>query len=97
MARYPDEIQRMLEVLRHNRGFSEYEKWLDYGLRNSFKYVDAQTLERCPDCSSSSYQKLGQYVYYSTLIGLRTCSDCGLVYSDTHIDPALVAGQRVQG
>lgn len=81
----------MLEVLRRNKGFSEHEEWVDYGLRHSFEFVEAQTLDRCPDCVSPSYQKLGQYVYYSTLIGLRTCSDCGLVYADTHIDPALVA------
>lgn len=86
-----DEVQGMLDILRHNRGFSGHERWLDYALRHGFKHVEAWTLEGCPDCASCSYRKLGQYIYYSTLIGLRICSDCGLVYSDTHIDPALVA------
>ena len=46
-------------------------------------------LRSCPDCGSSESSAIGQYVYYSRLIKLRQCGVCGLVYSDTIIDPGV--------
>ena len=37
-----------------------------------------------------SRKQLGQYIYYSTLVGLQTCNSCGLVFADKRIDPSVV-------
>ena len=82
--------RHMIELLQFNRGFSHPEKWITYGIEHNFEKVQADKLEECPDCSSRSFDFVGQYVYYSTLVSLQTCAQCGLVFSDTRIDPQVI-------
>lgn len=76
----------MLELLRFNKGFTHPEKWIQYGLLHNFKKIQADQLEKCPDCNTGSLEFVGQYVHYSTLMSLQTCTECGLVFSDKRID-----------
>lgn len=85
-----EERRRLLEILRSNQGFSEPERWVEYAWQHTFKKTLAEKLIHCPDCGAGSYTTIGQYVYYSTLARLRTCSNCGLVYSDSRIDPEVI-------
>lgn len=70
-----------MEVLLHNKGFNKPEEWVGYARENGFKKVRAELVTECPDCGSRTASRIGQYVYYSNLFGLRSCR-CGLVYSD---------------
>lgn len=81
---------RLIDLLRSNRGFDNPEEWVEYAAEHGFRPVRATTLADCPFCGSPASSPLGQYVYYSTLARLLTCQSCGLVYSDTRIDPGLV-------
>lgn len=83
--------QQMLDILKANTGFYNPEEWIGFALQHSFQPVKATRLKVCPDCSAQHGKCIGQYIYYSTLIGLRRCSRCGLIYSDTHIDPKIVS------
>jgi SAM-dependent methyltransferase len=85
-----DERPQMLELIHGNKGFDVAEQWLEYGLRHGFRKVDATKRESCPDCGGSQSGSLGQYVYYSTLIKLKECGNCGLAWSDTLIDPDVI-------
>ncbi len=79
-----------LDILRHNRGFSQPHQWVSYAAAHGFRKVAAEKLDRCPDCTGPSVVKVGQYVYYSTLVVLYGCKTCGLVFSDTRIDADLI-------
>jgi len=81
---------QMLELLRSNKGFTQPEKWIEYGINNNFKKVHAIELEECPDCGSRSFTFIGQFVYYSTLINLQLCTQCGLAFTDKRIDPNII-------
>jgi 2-polyprenyl-3-methyl-5-hydroxy-6-metoxy-1,4-benzoquinol methylase len=85
-----DAKQKMLEVLQNNKGFIHPEKWIDYGLLHNFRRVEAEELYECPDCRCGSLAAIGQYVYYSTLVGLRECTQCGLLFSDKRIDSRVI-------
>ncbi|HVT40008.1 MAG TPA: methyltransferase domain-containing protein [Gemmatimonadaceae bacterium] len=76
----------MLELLEHNTGFEDPALWADYAGSHGFQRVAAVKIVRCPDCSAEPGRSYGQYVYYSTLIRLRECTRCGLIWSDAHID-----------
>ena len=78
------------KILHHNVGFEAPELWVDYALRHGFKRVTARKIPNCPDCGGNSKHRLGQYVYYSTLIHLEECDLCGLVWADAHLDPGVV-------
>lgn len=80
-----------LNILQHNRGFADPDKWLSYARERQFRLVHAEPVEACPDCGSGSAVTIGQYVYYSTLIHLRQCLDCDLVYTDSVIDPEVTS------
>jgi 2-polyprenyl-3-methyl-5-hydroxy-6-metoxy-1,4-benzoquinol methylase len=83
----------MRVLLQHNVGFDDSPRWVDYARSHGFSPVKATRVERCPDCSGSPGPRTwGQYVYYSTLIHLLECADCGLVWADAHIDPATIRG-----
>lgn len=82
--------ERMLDLLRLNRGFAAPEAWVEYALSHRFQRVTAEVLSVCPDCGLPPAGMLGQYVYYSTLIRLRQCGSCGLIYADTRIDPSVI-------
>jgi hypothetical protein len=84
------EREQWLDILRHNRGFAEPERWVSYARSQGFRKVTSTTVRGCPDCGGRLSNSLGQYVYYSTLIQLRQCCDCDLGYADTHIDPEVV-------
>ena len=71
-------------------GFDFPDEWVAYAAEHAFSAVKATRVEECPDCAGSSRSEWGQYVYYSTLMRLQQCSGCGLVYSDVHLDPAIV-------
>lgn len=80
----------MLEILRSNRGFLHPERWIKYGLSHNFVRIQADELNECPDCKCQSFSTVGQYVYYSTLMALRECRQCGLVFVDKRIDPEVI-------
>jgi SAM-dependent methyltransferase len=92
-----DRKQRMLDVLRSNKGFSEPERWLNYAIRHGLKRVRAEQLHQCPDCGCKTSRTVGQYVYYSTLVHLHECQACGLLYADKRIDPSLVRAHFERG
>jgi len=82
--------EEMLEILRQNVGFDSPQRWLDYALKHAFQRVHAVPITECPDCGSSPRRQLGQYVYYSTLIRLRECANCGLIWADAKLPPSVV-------
>ena len=86
-----DDRERLLEILRHNEGFAEPERWVEYARAHRFQPVRAYRLDRCPDCGTTASTPVGQYVYYSTLMTLRRCAECGLVYSDVRLDADVTA------
>jgi 2-polyprenyl-3-methyl-5-hydroxy-6-metoxy-1,4-benzoquinol methylase len=78
-------------VLRENLGFDEPDRWLDYARRKSFKRTAAMPVRYCPDCAGAPEPgHLGQYVYYSTLIRLLACRECGLIWANARIDPNVI-------
>lgn len=81
---------QMLKLLQLNRGFAYPEKWLDYAIKHDFRRIHSRKLNTCPDCNADLASTLGQFVYYSTLVKLKTCGSCGLVYADTHIDSSVI-------
>ncbi|MBT1071826.1 class I SAM-dependent methyltransferase [Pelotalea chapellei] len=85
-----EERSHMLDLLRFNKGFSSPEEWVDYGIQHNFKRVRADKLDACPDCSSRSSRSVGQFIYYSTLVRLQLCIDCGLIFADTRIDSQVI-------
>lgn len=80
----------MLEVLQFNKGFIHPVRWIDYGLSHNFRKVQAEELQECPDCKWRSFDVVGQYIYYSTLVSLRACTRCGLLFSDKRIDSRVI-------
>ena len=78
--------QDIVEILKHNGGFSRPEEWVRYAKQHHFRKVSSRKLEVCPDCNSRSREKLGQFIYYSNLICLYECGGCDLVYTDTVIE-----------
>src|SRR5690349_21635521 len=87
------ELEDLNEILRSNLGFPEgrTSDWAEYARSHGFKRVKAIKVARCPDCSGAPRRRaLGQYVYYSSLIHLLDCCDCGLIWADGHIDPNTV-------
>ena len=87
---------KILEVLQYNRGFIHPEKWIEYGITHKFKLIKADKIEECPDCSARSSEFVGQFVYYSTLVNLQKCAQCGLVFTDTRIDPNVISAHFEQ-
>jgi SAM-dependent methyltransferase len=77
----------MLAILQGNKGFDRPEQWIDYGMEHNFKPIKAVKLDYCPDCGNRIFKGIGQYIYFSTLIKLMKCKKCGLILSDTLIDP----------
>lgn len=64
---------------------------MDYARQHGFTLVNARTVSCCPDCSARARPRIwGQYIYYSTLLRLRECERCGLIWADARIDPDLV-------
>lgn len=80
-----------LAILTHNLGFEFPEEWVNYATTHSFARVRATAIPLCPDCGAPPTGQLGQYVYYSTLLRLRVCGACGLIWADAHLDPEVVA------
>lgn len=83
--------QDILEILRQNGGFSRPEEWVLYAKQHHFRKVPSRKLEVCPDCNSRIRKKLGQFVYYSNLVGLYECRGCDLVYTDTIVEHSTIA------
>jgi SAM-dependent methyltransferase len=81
---------RMRAVLRGNVGFDDPERWLDKALAGGFTRVEAIPRPVCPDCGGAAAEQLGQYVYYSTLMRLRGCGQCGLFWSDALLPAEIV-------
>jgi 2-polyprenyl-3-methyl-5-hydroxy-6-metoxy-1,4-benzoquinol methylase len=79
-----------LDILRTNQGFVQPHRWIGYARRHGFRPVPATKLSSCPDCGEVNGRTIGQYVYYSTLISLKACARCNLLYSDTRIHPAII-------
>lgn len=82
----PEQTRReALAVLRHNPGFSVPERWVDYALTHGFRRVEATPVPRCPDCGSDPERTVGQYVHRSSLVRLRECDACDLMWTDVRI------------
>lgn len=88
--RHEKKQQEMLLLLKDNKGFDQPEKWIRYGIDHNFQSIKAVTPDYCPDCGSQQFRTIRQYIYYSTLLKLRECCECGLVYSNTLIDPQVI-------
>lgn len=86
-----EQRQRMLKLLESNKGFDAPERWIDYGIAHNFQKIEAKQRENCPDCGGCVFSCIGQYIYYSTLLKLNECLQCGLVFSDTLIDPHVIS------
>ena len=80
-----------LAILRQNVGFDDPERWVDYAARHGFRPTAATPVPNCPDCGRAPAERLGQYVYYSTLIHLMRCGSCHLIWSDVHLDARIVS------
>lgn len=72
------------------QGFPHPDEWLDYAREHHLRRVTAEVVRACPYCSGTDHGLLGRYVYYSHLIGLRSCAGCGLIFADRRIQPDLV-------
>lgn len=81
----------VLELLRSNVGFDEPERWVEYARRHGFERIEATAVPDCPDCGAAPREVMGQYVYYSTLIHLRRCGACHLIWADAHLPPRVVS------
>lgn len=80
-----------LAILSHNVGFDNPSAWVSYAKRHDFRRISAVSVPACPDCGNNGNNRtLGQYIYYSTLIRLRECAKCNLIWSDAHLDPAVI-------
>lgn len=88
----PAEAIDALHILVANHGFrNDALEWLEYPKVRTFTRTQANPVTCCPDCGDTpKYRALGQYVYYSTLIRLRECGRCGLVWSDAAIDSTVL-------
>lgn len=80
----------VLDILMHNQGFANPESWISYARLHDFKKVSSFAILRCPDCGSSKFMIVGQYVYYSQLIRLKKCRRCLLRFSDVAIDQTII-------
>lgn len=91
------EYKYFFEILKHNKGFQNPHKWVDYAKKNNFRKVDAVNLYECPDCGDRNSKKIGQYIYYSNLIGMRVCKCCSLIYSDTMLNEDVIRDHFEKG
>lgn len=91
-ARAATSRQAALAILRHNQGFAEPDRWVEYALGHSFSPVRATPVPACPDCGAPPGGRLGQYVHYSTLLQLLQCPACGLIWASARLDPAVIRG-----
>jgi len=82
--------KELLKILNHNSGFDSPYEWLLYAEKHNFRKVESTGLGCCPDCRSSNRSKIGQQVYYSTLMSFMECCNCGLIYSDTHLNEDVI-------
>ena len=73
---------KYIEILLHNKGFDNPNRWVEYARSHDFKKVKAKKINYCPDCKSNDSSKIGQYIYYSNLISLKECNVCRLIFSD---------------
>lgn len=78
------------KILRENVGFDDPDRWVEFAIRHRFEPVRANRIRGCPDCGAPPSTLIGQFVYYSTLCRLACCPACGLVYSDVHLDQAVI-------
>ena len=81
----------MAEILAANTGFENPALWIPYALEHDFTRIEPQRVNRCPDCSEEQSQEIGQYAYYSTLIRLKRCKRCQLIFSDVLLSPEVIA------
>jgi SAM-dependent methyltransferase len=85
-----DDRISVLSVLQHNVGFDVPERWIDYAMRHGFRPVKAMVVGHCPDCGDKPKRSLGQFVYYSTLVRLVECVNCGLAWTNVRLDPRVL-------
>lgn len=81
----------LLTLLRSNNHFEHPELWLDFARENAFREVSSTRRLACPDCGSTNFTPIGQYIYYSSLIRLQRCGACDLVFSDVLLAPEVIA------
>jgi 2-polyprenyl-3-methyl-5-hydroxy-6-metoxy-1,4-benzoquinol methylase len=83
--------ENALLILRHNVGFARPEPWVDYAIENRFREIPAYAVPNCPDCGAPPAGEMGEYIHYSTLMRLRRCGSCHLIWSDARVDPGALA------
>lgn len=83
--------QEALAILRHNAGFRDAREWISLAQEHYFERVDAETIDRCPDCRARERSYFGQYIYYSCLARLWSCTNCCLIWSDLRLPETTVA------
>jgi 2-polyprenyl-3-methyl-5-hydroxy-6-metoxy-1,4-benzoquinol methylase len=77
-------------LLASNVGFSDPAIWIPYARAHGFENIAATKLLECPACGARPERQIGQYVYYSTLIRLIDCQDCGLIWADVRLDEGVI-------
>lgn len=78
------------EIVKSNHGFDYPEIWIQYAIEKKFTKVKGEKILSCPDCSNEKTTKIGQYIFFSTLIKLLECQNCGLIYSDFRLDASII-------
>lgn len=73
-------------ILKENGGFSSTDEWLNFARTHNFKKTKSKKLKKCPDCSGKKLKTFGQYIYYSNIIHVKYCLNCGLYFSNTILD-----------
>ncbi len=81
----------LLRLLRANNYFERPEEWVEIARAQGFREVKSERRLRCPSCDSERFRRFGQYIYYSSLICLRRCAECDLVYADVLLAPEVIA------
>lgn len=69
-------------------GFDDPGPWRAFAQAHAFRPVSSVAVPQCPDCGANSRGVWGQYIYFSTLLRLRECERCALVWADRRIEPS---------
>lgn len=80
-----------LNILLDNGGFHDAQKWIKYAKEHNFRRVKSHKLHSCPSCENRVQTTFAQYIYYSNLVHIKYCANCGLYYSDTLLDPEIIS------
>ena len=80
-----------LNILLENGGYKDTQKWIKYAKKHNFKRVKSRKLYSCPSCENRKLSTFAQYIYYSNLVHIKYCANCGLYFSDTLLNPEIIS------